>query len=146
EEHPAKVACVGPRAGVATQWRSASAPLPGYPIYDTRLGEKSRINASRRVPRCASFSLRPCVPSQGAAASGEVASTGGRYAVVAARCSARRLPPRLRLHADIFIGGRVDIVGNQAQAGDRHPWAGDTQEAQLPDRHEIRLVIHLLLY
>jgi hypothetical protein len=28
--------------------------------------------------------------------------------------SARRLPPRLRLQADIFIGGRVDIVGDQA--------------------------------
>ncbi len=59
--------------------------------------------------------------------------------------SCQQLPPRLRLQADIFIGGRVDIVRDQAQAGDRHPGAGDTQEAQLPERHEGGVVIHLLL-
>ena len=56
-----------------------------------------------------------------------------------------RVLPAHAFKLHIFIGGRVDIVGDQAQAGDRHPGAGDTQEAQLPDRHEVGFVIHLLL-
>src|SRR5262249_35319896 len=52
---------------------------------------------------------------------------------------------RLRLQSDLFIGGRVNIPGNQADTGHGYSGAGGTQEGQLPEGEYVGCVIGLLL-
>jgi DNA invertase Pin-like site-specific DNA recombinase len=78
--------------------------------------ERTKAGRAAAQARGVKMGRKPLLSARQVAHARKLREQGESPAEVAARFSARRFPHLLRLHSYLFIGGRVDIVGDQAQA------------------------------